>query len=268
MTETLGQRIKAARKGAGMTQEALANAVHVSRQSVSLWENDKTEPDIETLRLVAECLNTNLSALLDEAPAPAAETPEVPAETAPEQKPDEPAARGGKAKRKQIAFLALCLCVILACGVFTIVRLAAPKQETYDPAWFQEETPVVPGQANILMYTHETPIAAWQRAQNAKPDWIFHLYFREQNGVGFTFESANFIYFGTRQPYHTQPLGAEMFAASTGSTYIGPYQTRQIYMGKTATDFEYAIGCVLHGTDDNGNQLTFRAWLPLENNIE
>ena len=88
MTETLGQRIKAARKGAGMTQEALANAVHVSRQSVSLWENDKTEPDIETLRLVAECLNTNLSALLGEAPAPAAEAPEVPAETAPEQKPD------------------------------------------------------------------------------------------------------------------------------------------------------------------------------------
>ena len=270
MIETLGQRIKTARKGAGLTQEALASAVHVSRQTVSLWENDKTEPDIETLRLVAESLNTTLAALLGEAPvpAPAAETPAVPAEDASEQKSDETAARGVKAKRKQIAFLALCLCVILACGVFTIVRLAAPKQETYDPEWFQAETPIISGQANILMYTHENPISAWQRAQDAKPDWIFHLYFREQGGVGFTFESANFIYFGTRQPYHTQPLSAEMFAANTGSTYIGPYQTRQIYMGKTATDFEYAIGCILHGTDDNGNQLTFHAWLPLENKFE
>ena len=255
MNETLGQRIKHARRSAGMTQEALANAVHVSRQTVSLWENDKTEPDIETLRFVAETLNTTLAALLDEAPSE------------PETACEQPEPLAAKEKRRQVLFLIACLCVVVVCGVIVAVRFAAPKQQTYDPEWFQAETAVVPGQASILMYTHENPIPAWQRAQSAKPDWVFHLYFREQGGIGFTFESAEFIYFGSRQPYHVQALGAEMFAASTGSTYIGPYQTRQIYMGKTATDFEYAIGCILRGTDDNGNQLTFHAWLPLENNI-
>lgn len=260
MKETLGQRIKNARRSAEMTQEALANAVHVSRQTVSLWENDKTQPDLETLRFVAETLNTTLAALLDEA-----QEDEAPSEM--EAACEQPAPLAAKEKRRQVLFLIACLCVVLVCGVIVAVRFAAPKQQTYDPEWFQAESAVVPGQASILMYTHENPIPAWQRAQNARPDWIFHLYFREQGGIGFTFESAEFIYFGTRQPYHVQALGAEMFTASTGSTYIGPYQTRQIYMGKTATDFEYAIGCILRGTDDNGNQLTFRAWLPLENNI-
>ena len=43
---TIGEKLKAARGGAGMTQEQAAQRLQVSRQTVSNWENDRSYPDI------------------------------------------------------------------------------------------------------------------------------------------------------------------------------------------------------------------------------
>ena len=42
----IGTLIKAARKNSGLTQEQAAEALDVSRQTLSNWENGKTYPDI------------------------------------------------------------------------------------------------------------------------------------------------------------------------------------------------------------------------------
>ena len=42
---TIGEKLKAARNGAGLTQEQVAEKVRVSRQTVSSWENDRSYPD-------------------------------------------------------------------------------------------------------------------------------------------------------------------------------------------------------------------------------
>lgn len=47
---TLAQMITMARKAQGLTQEGLAKVMHVSRQTVSHWENGHTVPDFETIR--------------------------------------------------------------------------------------------------------------------------------------------------------------------------------------------------------------------------
>ncbi len=39
MTQNLGEKIRQARREKGMTQEQLAQALFVSRQTVSNWEN-------------------------------------------------------------------------------------------------------------------------------------------------------------------------------------------------------------------------------------
>ena len=49
MTQNLGEKIRQARREKGMTQEQLAQALFVSRQTVSNWENGRTEPDYQTL---------------------------------------------------------------------------------------------------------------------------------------------------------------------------------------------------------------------------
>lgn len=47
-----------------LSQEALANKLYVSRQSVSKWENGDSEPDIDKLVMLAEILGTDLNFLL------------------------------------------------------------------------------------------------------------------------------------------------------------------------------------------------------------
>lgn len=47
--KTLGQRIQEGRKAAGLSQEALGEELHVSRQAVSKWEADAATPELENL---------------------------------------------------------------------------------------------------------------------------------------------------------------------------------------------------------------------------
>ena len=64
--ERLGERLRQAREGRGLTQEALAEELHVSRQTVSNWERGKTLPDIQSLVGAASTLGMGLPELLGE----------------------------------------------------------------------------------------------------------------------------------------------------------------------------------------------------------
>lgn len=63
---TLGEKIKDARKNAGLTQEQLANKLVISRQAVTKWESDKGLPDIQNLKALSELLNVSVDYLLDD----------------------------------------------------------------------------------------------------------------------------------------------------------------------------------------------------------
>ncbi len=64
MEATLGRRIAILRKEKGLKQEDLANALDVSPQAVSKWENDQTCPDISLLPKLAELLGVSVDELL------------------------------------------------------------------------------------------------------------------------------------------------------------------------------------------------------------
>lgn len=68
MEETLGKRISAGRKQLGMTQDKLAEALGVTAQAVSKWENDQSCPDIAMLPKLAALFGTSVDALLGIAP--------------------------------------------------------------------------------------------------------------------------------------------------------------------------------------------------------
>lgn len=65
------QNLRRARKAAGLTQQQLADRLHVTRQSVSSWELGRTEPDFETAGRLAEIFGTSVSSLLGEDEKPA-----------------------------------------------------------------------------------------------------------------------------------------------------------------------------------------------------
>ena len=64
MEMTLGKRIAALRKEKELKQDALAEALGVSPQAVSKWENDQTCPDISLLPKLAALLGISVDELL------------------------------------------------------------------------------------------------------------------------------------------------------------------------------------------------------------
>lgn len=61
---TLGDRLTAAREGAGLTPEALATRVGVSEATLESWEADMSEPRANRLSTLAGVLNVSLMWLL------------------------------------------------------------------------------------------------------------------------------------------------------------------------------------------------------------
>ena len=52
------------RTQSSLTQEELAQKVHVTRQAVSRWESGETTPNTETLKLLSKLFNVSINTLL------------------------------------------------------------------------------------------------------------------------------------------------------------------------------------------------------------
>lgn len=66
---TLGEKLKNARKNAGLSQEQLAERLCVSRAAVAKWETDKGMPDIMNLKAISKLLDVSIDSLLDDGEA-------------------------------------------------------------------------------------------------------------------------------------------------------------------------------------------------------
>lgn len=73
---TLGERIRCYRGRRGLSQEALAEQVGVSRQAVSKWETDAAVPELDKLVALARAFGVTTDQLLTEE-IPAEEVPPV-----------------------------------------------------------------------------------------------------------------------------------------------------------------------------------------------
>lgn len=61
---TVGERIQMHRKQSGMSQEELGQKLHVSRQTISLWEKDQTVPTLDNLVRLREVFNITVDDIL------------------------------------------------------------------------------------------------------------------------------------------------------------------------------------------------------------
>jgi len=64
MKESFGARLARIRKSKGMTQEEVADKLHVSSQAVSKWENDASYPDIDGLLALADLFDVTVDELV------------------------------------------------------------------------------------------------------------------------------------------------------------------------------------------------------------
>ena len=61
---TFGQQIQALRKEKGLSQDALAGMLYVTRQSVSQWENDRSMPSVDLLVRLSRIFDITVDKLL------------------------------------------------------------------------------------------------------------------------------------------------------------------------------------------------------------
>lgn len=56
--------LKNLREKKNLTQEALAERIHVTRQAVSRWETGETQPNTDTLKLLSQVFDVSINTLL------------------------------------------------------------------------------------------------------------------------------------------------------------------------------------------------------------
>ena len=139
---TLGEKLSALRKETGLSQEELAEALDVSRQTISRWEQDACTPSPDNLARLGKVFRVPVDSLLDR------QAPAAPGEQAP---PPEEGARPARLRRiftwKRVALVALVAAFILGCLIFalrdTIINQDNLPQETWNLT-SAEYTPLKP----------------------------------------------------------------------------------------------------------------------------
>ena len=253
MTQNLGEKIRQARREKGLTQEQLAQALFVSRQTVSNWENGKTEPDYQTLMKLSELLGQEI-----------VQTEETSAGTAPQKPEQQPDAK--KKLRLRPWLMAAAAVVLFVLGLILLPSVGHEKGG-YTVDWFQQETANMPGQAYIQIYAKtELPVTIKQQTEESTPVWEYNLFFREENGIGVTISELTRVRFYKNGRTDIYAQTVDVFGEKNGGkpSYIGGREFRRVSYGCTADKQSIGDGWMLRGTDDHGNIVCFKVYIPFE----
>lgn len=244
--QTFGEQLIAARKAKGMTQDALANAAAVTRQTISSWERGRTVPDIDTIRRLSDILGTDLvRAAEGPGPAPAME-PLAEGRTP-------PMANDRRIKRWWIiAGAAVLVCVILSAVLWAPHRGApAGGGDAFNAEVYRQETPNEAGKAYL---TFDSKL--WDEAGDNVEYQRYVITMYEQNGVGFSVSRAELQFEGKTGTVRSAVLNANDLRVSGVDPDILPYGSLPIDGGFPKGEFKRA-GIAVYGNDANGTPLTF-----------
>ena len=149
----VGKNLKRLRQREKLTQDALAEQLHVTRQAVSSWETGKTQPDVETLTALAEVLHTDIRELI----------------YGPEQ-----VRTYRRSQRKYVIWIAACVAVLFICCVLEAVLKPFVQQivwETYNLlpwVWYILTVPAVAAMAAGVLLMSGTALIADLRLPSTK----------------------------------------------------------------------------------------------------
>ena len=244
----IGDQIRYARKAKGMTQEALAEVMHMSRQAVSHWESGRTMPDGPTLLRLSDVLEYTFKAegVAEAVPVQTADVP--PAENAggPEGEAAPPEKRRKPLRTVLVIAAAL---LVLAGGVMGLL--------------FLREKPA----AVVSMKISDTPLYL-------KKDPEHHL--------GYSWKVTVFMHNESDVPFKPEKIVSLMYAGPriTSKAYVPhevmrPWMESDYFFREDAPfDWTFTLSAddakahtlvelILYGTDEHGNELKFSVTEPL-----
>ena len=271
------EQLAAARKAAGMTQEELAGAVHVTRTTISSWERGRTQPDVESLRLLSQVLhwdfiaNVSTAQSHDAFPVPEATEPGIPDEAPPAPVPRRkwliPALCGAA------AFLALAVCFVLfvlpalqnrtaekpsanlpPAAALNLADLLPEEPEVFTPDWFRDgnirakDEPWLDIRTQVMVNTDN----------QSEPFWRYMLTFDEVAGHPFRFDQLDWFCFWTPERYNHRS-----FSAASGAVWEDDDGDSWEFIGGDPVQEINGYGFIIYGHDDAGNKMSFRTYIDM-----
>ena len=274
---TVGERIAAARKEQGMTQEKLASELNVSRAAVSNWEKGRRLPDAEMMIRLSDLLHVDFlskegnAVNADDAPTgtkePSEESPaegkpaeEKPTADNPAEAPDTDKPENPAGTRRKWWIAAAALIVIAGLVLWLCLKPGTPQYKSdegkiYTIEQLKENVPNAEGKPHLRIDLNKTFTEEYLM-------YAFQCF--EVNGHPLDVTRVDLIYFkkdGTTpvEFYSDESLkkaGMDMHIPANGSwEFAGG-------MLETESQKAYGVGMILHATSEAGDPLTFTAFLP------
>lgn len=265
MNGIFGQTLRKLRKDRGMTQEQLAQRLHVTRQTVSYWENGRTQPDYGMLARIAAELGVPVAALLQdqtdgEQASPVMEDTAAAEIVVPE--PDEvpPAPQPPRPRRRTVCLAAvLLLCAALVAGLALAPR---PDGEGFSIGQFTQAQSAQEGQAFLKISTRESPVQAIRGKPGTDAYWRYTVMIRETNGVSITLNRITYVTFYRNGRTSSVAYVTDILRENVGTTTIGANEIRLIQAMEPADRNTLGMGILIEGTDEYGNPLSFHQYIP------
>ncbi len=265
--ESFAEQLAAARKAAGMTQEQLADAVHVARNTVSTWEHGRSLPNIEMLRTLGRVLHTDFltdaSSSREDNMVP---DQELPGETASadqyinEEKNPFP--------KKGVLIGAIVFAAVLVCA-FLIILPSLKKRmngvvtdaagNRYAISDYNQTTPNVQGKAYLTIIKTLSV-----RPGGGTDFYSINFTAREDNGIAFRVDRLDMVIFFEDKADVYSFTYNDLLATGEINPDIPAYGTLSIDNG-FPTNQKGLLGMAMKimGTDANGAALTFTAYIPI-----
>ena len=252
--QKFSEQLAAARKAKGLTQDAIAQAVSVTRQTVSSWERGRTLPDIDAVRKLSALLEYDFfqegaefaipaaDEQDDQAPAPAAEEPRP--EGVPARKPPQ-----------KVMWIIACAAVLVCVGLAFFLRgmhsSNSASKDVFSDEYYQQVTPNDPEKAFLVFENIQ-----WQEKGENQTFDRYNFKMHEKNGIGMDIVSVELKALSKNGNVRTATFAASDLRAGGAPDSIEPYGESYLDGGWPAGEFA-KVGIAVHGVDKNGAQLTF-----------
>lgn len=261
--QPLNQRISKARKARNMTQEQLAAAMNVSRQTVSHWENGRVQPDEETQKRLNELLNIN-----DTSTANAAASIPV-----------------GGLKKYLLGFLpGIIVTLLVVYGIIplfnqtqnkaeslsqsTVIPTEKPAKVNYDWEWYQQPNVREEGKAYLGFSLVADPVTITERDFEPYVGWQVDYRFEEINDVAFTITSFTEVYYTADKTItYSSTIKDEELSIAFDNVNMEP-RGRIRYSVFKPVDASVLYAVRIEGIDGNGNERVFRYTIPLSQEMQ
>ena len=277
---SLNQRIADARRALGMTQEQVAAAMNISRQTVSHWENGRVTPD--------EATRKQLFALLQ----------------IPEEEP-QPAPAPARRRLWPLAAAFLCGVALTLAVVYGLIPALTPEPqpvaapvvtevpapdatvlpdetpvpgETEDapllppdfpPEWYREPAENIEGQAYLHISPWQSPVLLTP-VEDAPFPYVWNVVFsmEETNGVPFTITRMTEVFFNENGEIgDVYIMGHAEATDFFQDEALQPHKSYAYNIGRPACG-DTGYGLALEGVDENGYERAFSLYVPLSQEIE